>query len=124
MGYNRYFQGEPLQYRSREIPFDRQMEILRHKFRKDAGALELVSGYQAAIETIDGWFLSSGLTANEQLRKLIRRVFQECQGDLQRRVLNALHARYRREMDVRLFVINLQKARQRSRAAEHEKSNG
>ena len=35
------------------VTFERQIEIIRHKFRKDAGALAFVDNFEAAIEEID-----------------------------------------------------------------------
>src|SRR5207244_607821 len=72
------------------VTFERQIEIICYKFRKDAAALAFVDSFEAAIEEIDEWFGVSGLMRNGKLRTLTRTVVFQTDRDLRRRLIRAL----------------------------------
>ena len=90
------------------VTFERQIEIIRHKFRKDAGALAFVDNFEAAIEEIDEWFGVSGLMRNGKLRTLTRTVVFQTDRDLRRRLIRALLTRYSSVDFLKWYVINIQ----------------
>ena len=90
------------------VTFERQIEIIRYKFRKDAGALAFVDNFEAAIEEIDEWFGVSGLMRNGKLRTLTRTVVFQAEGDLRRRLIRALLTRYSSVDFLKWYVINIQ----------------
>ena len=90
------------------VTSERQIEIIRHKFRKDAGALAFVDNFEAAIEEIDEWFGVSGLVRNEKLRTLTRKIVFEAKGDLRQRLKRALLTHYSSVGFLKWYVINVQ----------------
>jgi len=90
------------------VTFERQIEIIRHKFRKDAGALAFVDNFEAAIEEIDEWFGVSGLMRNGKLRTLTRTVVFQTDRDLRRRLIRALLTRYSSVDFLKWYAINIQ----------------
>ena len=90
------------------VTFERQIEIIRHKFRKDAAALAFVDSFEAAIEEIDEWFGVSGLMRNGKLRTLTRTVVFQTDRDLRRRLIRALLTRYSSVDFLKWYVINIQ----------------
>jgi len=103
------------------VTFERQIEIIRYKFRKDAGALAFVDNFEAAIEEIDEWFGVSGLVQNEKLRTLTRKIVFEAKGDLRQRLKRALLTRYSSVDFLKWYVINIQ---YRRGSTQNGKRNG
>src|SRR5438128_11697820 len=103
------------------VTFERQIEIIRHKFRKDAAALAFVDSFDAAIEEIDEWFGVSGLMRNGKLRTLTRTVVFQAGGDLRRRLIRALLTRYSSVDFLKWYVINIQ---YRRGSTQNGKRNG
>jgi len=103
------------------VTFERQIEIIRYKFRKDAGALAFVDNFEAAIEEIDEWFGVSGLMRNGKLRTLTRTVVFQTDRDLRRRLIRALLTRYSSVDFLKWYVINIQ---YRRGSTQNGKRNG
>src|SRR2546428_6146996 len=102
------------------VTFERQIEIIRHKFRKDAGALAFVDNFEAAIEEIDEWFGVSGLVRNEKLRTLTRKIVFEAKGDLRQRLKRALLTHYS-SVGLSQMVRNQRSTQARLRAERNKK---
>ncbi len=78
------------------VTFERQIEIIRYKFRKDAAALAFVDSFV------------SGLMRNGKLRTLTRTVVFQAGGDLRRRLIRALLTRYSSVDFLKWYAINIQ----------------
>src|SRR5438876_7626890 len=90
------------------VTFERQIEIIRYKFRKDAAALAFVDNFEAAIEEIDEWFGVSDLVRNGKLRTLTRSVVCQTDRDLRQRLKRALLTHYSSVDFLKWYVVNIQ----------------
>jgi hypothetical protein len=79
---------------AQQITYERQLEILRYRFRKDEATLKKVTEFEAAVEQINNERFELPNKADRELRELIYSVLSESNYEIRWRLLQAIRTRF------------------------------